>query len=45
MTDHKEDTAQVEEEHPKGALSLMLFYMLVIIGLWSYTYYILLQRS
>ena len=45
MTDHMEDTAPVEEEHPKGALSLMLFYILVIVGLWSYTYFILLSRS
>ena len=45
MTEHTEDTAQAEEEHPKGALSLTLFYLLVIVGLWSYTYYLLLSRS
>ncbi len=46
MTDHSDDTAAgVEEEHPKGALSLTLFYLLVIVGLWSYTYYLLLSRS
>jgi len=45
MTDNTEDTAQAEEEHPIGALSLMLFYLLVIIGLWSYTYFLLLSRS
>jgi len=45
MTEHTEDTAQPEEEHPIGALSLTLFYLLVIIGLWSYTYFLLLSRS
>jgi hypothetical protein len=45
MTEHTDDTAPAEEEHPKGALSLMLFYLLVIIGVWIYTYSILLSRS
>ena len=46
MTDHTEHTAHdVEEEHPKGALSLTLFYLLVVVGLWSYTYFLLLSRS
>ena len=36
MTDHSEDTArvEVEEEHPRGAMTVLLFYMLVIIGLY-----------
>jgi len=45
MTDHTEETAQVEEEHPRGALTVVLFYLLVIIGLWSWTYIILLSRN
>ena len=46
MTDRTEDTAQAEEEeHPRGAMTLVLFYLLVIIGLWVYTYSILLSRN
>ena len=45
MTDHMEEAAQAEEEHPKGALTLVLFYLLVIIGLWTWTYIILLSRN
>jgi len=45
MTEHTEDPAPAEEEHPRGALALTLFYLLVIIGLWSYTYFVLISRN
>lgn len=46
MTDHTEDPAPVEEdEQSRGAMTLVLFYLIVIIGLWVYTYSILLSRN
>lgn len=45
MTDHIEDPVQGEDEHPRGALAILLFYMLVIVGVWVYTYAILLSRN
>ena len=47
MTDHSEEAAQVEaeEDHPRGAMTVLLFYLLVIIGLWVWAYAILLSRN
>lgn len=34
-----------EEPHPRGTLTLLLIYLVVIIGLWGSVYLMLLQRG
>jgi hypothetical protein len=43
MTEQGE--GHVTEEQPRGTLAIMVFFLLVIIGLWIWTYAILLARA
>lgn len=38
-------TPQADRETPRGTLTILLGYLLVIIGLWSYAYINLILRS
>lgn len=33
------------EEHPRGTLAIMVFFLVVIVGLWVWTYATLLARA
>jgi hypothetical protein len=43
MTEHGEGRAT--EEQPRGTLAIMVFFLVVIIGLWVWTYATLLTRA
>ncbi len=34
-----------DHEHPRGTLFLMILFLIMIIGFWTYVYVLLLERS
>ena len=46
MTEEHAVTHELEEEEePKGTVVMMALFLLIIIGIWVYTYAVLLERA